>query len=300
MNEQKVIALGFFDGVHRGHAALLRRTVQRARELGVRSAAFTFDRSPREFVTGVPVPLLTDVEERVDLIRSLYGVSEVIVAPFDRDMMTMSWRDFLDGLLVGEHHAVHLVAGHDYRFGHRNEGTPALLREYCASHGLGCDIVEKVTLHGVTVSSTYIRTLVESGDVSRAAEYLGHPYALRGTVAHGQCIGTRRLFPTANLLPDGAHILPAHGVYATRVRLDDGSVYPGVTNVGVRPTVSEDGRVTVETHLVGFSGDLYGRAVRVEFLAWLRPEQRYPSTEALHAQIERDIAAASALHERAD
>ena len=295
MNKPNVIALGFFDGVHLGHAALLQKTVQRAQELGAHSAAFTFDRSPREFVTGKSVPLLTTADERAALITGLYAIERVIVAPFDHAMMTMPWRDFLDHLLVGQYHAVHLVAGHDYRFGYRNEGTPELLRAYCADHGLGCDIIDKVELDGITVSSTYIRTLVESGDMSRATAFLGHPYSLGGTVAHGQRIGTSRLFPTANLLPDAAHIVPAHGVYATRVHLSDGRVYPGVTNVGVRPTVSSSGKVTVETHLAGFSGDLYGRNIRVDFLAYLRPEQKFPSTPALHDQIERDIAAACAL-----
>ena len=289
MTEKTVIALGFFDGVHIGHGALLRRTLERARELGAEPAAFTFDRSPREFVTGVPVPLLTDVRERCALIREEYGIGRVIVAQFDRAMMTMGWRDFLEDLLVGKHHAVHLVAGHDYRFGHRNEGTPELLRAWCAEHGLGCDVIPKVELDGTTVSSTYIRSLVESGELERAAAFLGRPYALSGRVAHGRGLGTSALVPTVNLALTGARVLPPRGVYASRTRLPDGTRLPSVTNVGVRPTVGADGAVCVETHLIGYDGDLYGAEVRVELLRFLRAERQFASVEELHRQIERDI-----------
>lgn len=289
MTQKTVIALGFFDGVHIGHGALLRKTVARARELGAESAAFTFDRSPKEFVTGATVPLLTGVEERGALMRRLYGVERVIVAQFDRKLMTMPWEDFLGVLLVGRHHAVHLVAGHDFRFGYRNEGDPARLQAWCASHGVGCDVIPAVTLDGVTVSSTHIRALVEAGDMERAAAFLGHPYTLAGVVEHGKHLGTEALFPTVNLRPEPWHVLPRFGVYAVRVRLPDGTTCPGVTNVGVRPSIKDDDSVTVETNLIGFDGDLYGAALRVELLRYLRPERRFATMAELHAQIEQDI-----------
>ena len=292
MEEKKVIALGFFDGVHIGHGALLRRAAERARELDAVPAAFTFDRAPKEFVTGIPVPLLTSVAERAALIRERYGVERTIVAAFDRAMMTRSARDFLEGLLVERYRAVHLVAGHDYRFGYKNEGTPELLCAWCAEHGVGCDIIPKVELRGVTVSSTHIRALAEDGDMEAAAAFLGHPYALTGTVRHGKHLGTEELFPTVNLMPEPWRVLPRFGVYAVRAVLPDGGAYAGVTNVGVRPTVVDDDRVTVETHLVGFDGDLYEKEIRVEFLRYLRPERRFGSMAELHRQIERDIAAA--------
>lgn len=290
----KVIALGFFDGVHLGHGALLQKTVQRARELGAHSAAFTFDRSPKEYVTGERVPLLTDVQERGALARELYGVEELLVEPFDDQMMTMPWEAFVTDLLVGKYGAVHLVAGHDYRFGHKNGGTPERLLALCRSLGLGCDIIPKVELDGVTVSSTLIRSLVEAGDMERASRFLGHPYAVRGTVCHGYGIGKKSLFPTANLALDTHAILPARGVYATRVELE-GKEYPGVTNVGVRPTVSEGGEVSLETYVLDFEGDLYGRELRVAFLKKLREEQRFESTASLHERIEKDIAAVREL-----
>ena len=291
MAERTVIALGFFDGVHIGHGALLRKTVERARELNATSAAFTFDRAPKEFVTGVAVPLLTGVDERRALIRELYGIVHTIVAPFDNAMMTMPWRSFLE-LLVSRHGAVHLVAGHDYRFGYKNEGTPDILRAWCAEHGLGCDIIPKVEFHGVTVSSTHIRTLVEAGDMAGAAAFLGHPYTVIGTVKHGKHLGTEELFPTVNLMPEPWRVLPRFGVYAVRVMLDDGTVYPGVTNVGIRPTIVDDNRVTIETNLIDFDGDLYGKELKIEFLRYLRGEKKFSSMAELHAQIARDIDAA--------
>ncbi len=291
MTKKRVIALGFFDGVHLGHGALLEKTLERASELGVHSAAFTFDRSPREFVTGVRVPLLTDTVERGRLVTAQYGLGELLVEPFDEAMMTMPWEEFLTELLVNKYGAVHLVAGHDYRFGHKNGGTSERLLEKCRELGLGCDIIPKVELDGVTVSSTYIRGLVEAGDMERAARFLGHPYAVRGTVCHGYGIGKARLFPTANLALDEHAILPTFGVYATRVYVD-GCEYAGVTNVGVRPTVGTGGEVSVETYVLDFAGDLYGKELRVEFLKFLRGEQRFETTEALHERIERDIAAA--------
>ena len=163
--ERTVIALGFFDGVHRGHGALLQKTVQRAGELGAIPAVFTFDRPPKEVVTGRPMPLINSPEDRADLARRIYGIQQVILAPFDEAMMTMPWQDFITELLVKHHGAVHLVAGHDYHFGYKNQGDPRLLQEKCRELGIGCDIIPKVELEGVTVSSTYIRTLVDFAGV---------------------------------------------------------------------------------------------------------------------------------------
>ena len=299
MAEKTVIALGFFDGVHIGHGALLRKTVARARELDATPAAFTFDRAPKEFVTGANVPLLTSVDERRRAIRELYGIERTIVAPFDNAMMTMPWRDFLEKLLVGKYHAVHLVAGHDYGFGYKNEGTPALLRDWCAARGVGCDIVARVELRGVTVSSTHIRALVEDGDMAGAAAFLGRPYTVCGTVRHGKHLGTEELFPTVNLMPEPWRVLPRFGVYATRVTLPDGNAYAGVTNVGIRPTIVDDNRVTIETYLVGFDGNLYEQEIRLEFLRYLRPERKFDAMAELHAQIERDVAQAKELWNKA-
>ena len=288
--EKTVIALGFFDGVHRGHGALLRKAAERAAELDAAPAVFTFDRSPKEFVTGKPVLLINSNDDRRDIIRRVYGIQQVIFAPFDREMMTMPWQDFITELLVKKYGAVHLVAGHDYRFGHKNEGTVERLREKCRELGLGCDIIPKVEIEGITVSSTYIRTLLEQGDVERAALFLGHPHCLSQTVRHGQRLGRTIGIPTVNLAVPAHVLTPNKGVYITRAFLPDGRSCPGVTNVGTRPTVTDGDAVSVETYLLGFDGDLYGQTVRLEFHKRLRGEVKFPSLEALRQEILRNVA----------
>ena len=283
--KEKVIALGFFDGVHLGHAALLRRTVEVAAQRGVTPAVFTFDRPPKEVLTGIPCPLINSPEDRRELVRRLYGIQEVIMVPFDREMMTTPWDKFVTDILVDRYHAVHLVAGHDHHFGHKNQGSPELLMEKCAELGLGCDIIPKVEVGGITVSSTYIRRLVELGQISRANRFLGHPHTLTGSVRHGRGIGSSRLYPTANLIIPPHVLVPSHGVYVTRATLPDGTGYAAVTNVGTRPTVNNGTDVTVEACLLDFEGDLYGKTLRLEFFEHLRDEVRFDSLDALKAQI---------------
>ena len=286
--KERVIALGFFDGVHLGHGALLRRAAEEAALRGCTPAVFTFDRPPKEVVTGVPCPLINSPEDRRDLVRRLYRIQDVLMVPFDREMMTTPWDDFIVRILVGRYHAVHLVAGHDHHFGHRNQGTPELLAQKCAQLGLGCDIIPKVEVAGITVSSTYIRRLVELGQISRANRFLGHPHTLTDTVSHGKKLGSTLGFPTVNLhFPSGV-LVPAHGVYVTRVVFANGESRPAVTNVGVRPTVDDGDAVTVEGFILHFDGDLYGQTIRVEFYDYLRGERKFDTLEELRAEVMRN------------
>ena len=285
-----VIALGFFDGVHLGHQALMARAVERGREHGLEPAVFTFDRSPREFVTGKPVPLLTSPEERRRLVEESFPIRRVIVAKFDRAMMTMPWMDFLR-VLAGRYNAGWLVAGHDFRFGHRNEGDAALLARGAAELGMGWDIIPAVAVDGVAVSSTRIRSLLEEGRAEEAGRLLGRPFSIAGTIAHGKGLGSRIGRPTLNLLPGGDQMIPARGVYVAAAELA-GRRFPAVTNVGVRPTVDRDGGVTVESHLLEAEGDFYGESCRVSLLKRLRPEEEFPGLRELQAQIAADAEAA--------
>jgi len=301
--QRRVIALGFFDGVHMGHGALLRRVKETADALGAEPAAFTFDKSPTAALTGQTIPLLSTLEDRTELMAQLYGIKSVIIAPFDT-MQHMDWEEFIADYLVEKMGAVHVVAGHDFHFGYMGEGNPERLRAKCQALGVGCDIIPKVELDGVTVSSTYIRTLIAQGEMERAVEFLGHPYRLTRQVTHGKRLGSRLGFPTVNLrIPEGV-IVPAFGVYATRVwvlpvwpdnheppgpqHLPGEGPYMAVTNVGVRPTVEDGDQVTVESFLLDFDGDLYGRTVRVEFYKHLRPERKFPSVEALAEEIQHN------------
>lgn len=291
---KRVIALGFFDGVHLGHQALMKKTVERAAEYGVRPAVISFDAHPDTFVHGVEVPLLGSAADRKDLISRVGRIDDIIMIHFDRRFMQMAWDDFLSSVRE-DLGAVHLVFGNDFSCGFKGQGTAPRIAAWCAAHDMGCDTVSEVYVDGIVVSSTYIRTLVADGDMERAARFLGHPHSLTDTVGYGYKIGRSIGAPTINTrIPEGV-IVPRHGVYATRVWLPEGPK-PAVTNVGVRPTFDNDDRLTVESNILDFNGNLYGSQVRLDFLKFLRDEKKFPSAEALGEQIQRDIDEARTLN----
>ncbi len=284
---QRVIALGFFDGVHTAHGALLRRVKEVAAERNAVPAAFTFDCHPSARLSGRSVPLLTSVEDRAFLMQSRYGMEEILVASFD-EMMQMNWADFISHYLAGEQSAVHVVCGNDFRFGWKGEGNPERLKSKCAELGIGCDVIGAIELDGIRVSSTYIRTLIESGDMERAAEFLGHPHILSDIVTPGKRLGRTLGFPTVNLHFQPGVIVPAYGVYAAKVYLEDGSEQIAAVNVGVRPTVEAVSEPNVEAFLLDFEGDLYGQRVRVEFYHRIRGERKFPNVETLTQEVLRN------------
>ncbi len=286
---KRVVALGFFDDVHLGHQALLKKTVERAAEIGATPSVISFDLHPDTLVRGVSVPLINSVAGRKDLIRRVGGIEDVIMIHFDERFMRTPWDEFLR-VMKEKLGAVHLVTGYDFSCGWKGQGTAPRIAAWCKDNGLGCDIIDKILMEDVVVSSTYIRELVAAGDMATAARYLGHPHTLIDTVGYGYKIGRQLGAPTINTrIPEGV-IVPRHGVYATRVWLPDGPK-AAVTNVGVRPTFGDDNEVTVESNILDFSGDLYGAQVRLEFFAFLREEKKFDSPEALRLQIDRDIAA---------
>lgn len=294
---KRVIALGFFDGVHRGHGELLKKTRQRAEEIGAMPSVLSFDVHPDTLVFKKEVPLINSAIGREDLIRRYYGIDNVVFLHFNQHVMHMPWKEFIDSL-IAELNIAWIVVGHDFCFGYKGEGTAARLREYCEGRGIGCDIIPALSVDGRVVSSTYIRELIADGDIETANRFLGHPHTLSDTVHSGYHLGTDLDAPTINMyFPDGV-LVPRHGVYATRVIIEDGSGYIAVTNVGVRPTVSSSGRVSVESHLLDYSGNLYGRQARVEFYAFLRGEVKFGSYEELAAQIKKDAASARAYFEK--
>ena len=288
---KRVIALGFFDGVHIGHGALLKRAAELAEELGALPSVMTFDIPPMK-----SVELITSPAERAAIIHEQYGIDDIILLHFDEELRKMRWNDFI--LMLREKYgAVCLVAGYDFRFGYMGEGDSEKLKTQCAALGLGSEIIGKVELCGEAVTSTRIRELIAQGDLEKAAEYLGHPFSISGRVAHGRRIGHALGAPTVNLTPPMGKLLPARGVYASRTVLDSGEAFCGITNVGVRPTVSDSGIVSIETHLFDFDADLYGREIKVEFLKFLRGERRFSDISELRAQIELDGAAAQKYFE---
>lgn len=286
---KRVIALGFFDGVHVGHGALLRLARQKADELGCTAAALTFEPHPNVVIFGEKTPLINTLSERRRLMTGLYGIEEMLVLPFDRAFMEMDWQDFVRDVLAEQFEAVHVVCGFDYTFGHRGLGNARNLQALCKELGMGCDVVEKVELLGGEVSSTRIRALLEQGRLEEANALLGHNHLISGQVVHGKELGRVLGFPTANL-PLGEDLAePKRGVYAARVTLENGAVYKAVINVGSRPTFCDGTHITVESYLLDFEGDLYGQEITVELVKFLRPEQKFGSVDELKQTVLKDI-----------
>lgn len=288
MKQQIVLALGFFDGLHIGHAALLHTARRRADHLGCRAAVLTFDTHPDLLVHGQAVKLINTAQDRERMAREIFGMDGVLTCRFDRDMMQMPWERFVEQILAERYGAAHVVCGENFRFGCGGQGTPERLRDKCAALGIGCDVVPDVRLNGMTVSSTYIRQLLQAGGMEQANRCLGHPHQLTGIVCSGRKIGRTLGIPTANLrLPDGI-LQPALGVYASTVQVGD-QIYPAVTNIGTRPTVG-GGHVTVEPWILDFEGDLYQRKITVRFYRFLRPERKFDTLDELKAEIVRNAA----------
>ncbi len=286
--EKRVLALGFFDGVHLGHQALLNACRELAQRIGCEAAAVTFDTHPLQYVSGNVPPLLNTPEDRVALLGQ-FGMSQVHTLRFDQALRNMHWRDFFY-LLTAELGAAGLVCGDDYRFGKGGEGTADKLSTLCSEAGIPCVIVPEQTVDGIRVSSTHIRGLIEQGAMEQAVRFLGHPHVLSGTVVAGRQLGRTIGIPTANLQLPSDIVQPRFGVYVCDV-IVDGKRCRAVTNIGTRPTVGGQ-HVTVEPWLLDFDGDLYGKNLTLEFLAFLRPEQKFENLEQLQHAIAADAKAA--------
>ncbi len=284
MNRQKrIYALGFFDGVHLGHQALLRECCALAAQQDCQAAALTFDTHPEALVLGKAPVLLNTPEDRLRLLRN-FGIGPVHTLKFDRQTMSMPWQDFFRMLL--DYGGAGFVCGDDFRFGFRGEGTAQKLKEACGELGLPCRVLPEQTLKNTRISSTHIRSLIEGGEMATAVRFLGHPHILTGQVVHGQKLGRKLGVPTANLrLPQGL-AAPKFGVYACRAQVG-GRSYPAVTNIGTRPTVSGHG-ITVETWFLDYEGDLYDHEITLEFYRFLRPEMKFSDLSALQRQIQAD------------
>lgn len=285
MKNQKIYALGYFDGVHLGHQALLSACRELARQQNCGCGAVTFLGHPEALLLGTAPGLINTPDDRKKLLMEQFHMDSVVELPFDKALMETPWQDFLTALT--EHHgAAGFVCGTDFRFGKGGQGTAQLLSEFCREHNLSCRLIPQQCLDDVRISSTHIRKLLEAGNILQANRFLGHPHMLCGTVSHGKQLGRTIGVPTANLpYPEGLLKLP-YGVYACKV-LVSGKFYTAVTNMGVRPTVAGEG-VTVESHLLNFNGDLYGTEIAVFFCDYIRPEQKFSDLAHLQKQIALD------------
>jgi riboflavin kinase/FMN adenylyltransferase len=302
------VAVGNFDGVHLGHRRLFETARARAARHGARAVALTFEPHPaRVLRPELAPPLLTPLPRKLELMAGC-GLDAVVVQPFDLAWAQTGARTFVERDLCGHLGAADVVVGYDFTAGHERARADAL-REMLLACGVSLDVIQPVTAEGLTVSSTKIREFLLEGRVDAAALLLGRPHDLEGLAERGAGRGRAFGFPTANLRPEG--MLPAHGVYAVRVRLGavgeggvtgtrDATDWNGVCNVGVKPTVEEGAPVTAEAHLLDFDGrDLHGQRVRIAFIERLRDERRFPSVAELKAQIARDVERAREVLARA-
>jgi riboflavin kinase/FMN adenylyltransferase len=283
-----VLTIGNFDGVHRGHRALFEMVNQRSQAIGGTPMAMTFEPHPmRVLRPAVNLPLITTLPQKLELIQES-GMAVTLIVRFDPHFAALSADDFVDKLLVGRIQAAEIVVGYDFAFGNKGLGDLELLKLKGEGHGIKVHVVGPVLKGGQPVSSTRVRQTVKAKDLALARQLLGRYYRIFGRVISGHGRGGRLLgFPTANLKVSD-ELLPGQGVYAVWVQVADGSKVMGVTNIGQNPTF-DGGGLNVETHLLDFEQDLYGRDITLHFVAYLRGEKRFSSPDELKAQIQSDV-----------
>lgn len=287
-----VLAIGNFDGVHLGHAALVRQLVAASARLQLAPTVLTFEPHPREFFAPESAPArLTTLREKLELLADC-GVSQTMICPFNGAFAALSADEFIEKVLVRGLQVKHLIIGDDFRFGRGRAGDFALLQAAGQRFGFTVEAMQSVTVDGERVSSSGVRRALASGDMAHAARLLGRPYIIDGQVSHGDKIGRQLGFATANIRIKH-NPLPMAGVFAVEVS-GLGEPLPGVANLGIRPTVGGT-RPLLEVHLFDFDRDIYGAHISVRFVHKLRHEQRFPNFDALKAQIAADAAAARAF-----
>ncbi len=283
MNTEKVFALGFFDGVHLGHQALLAQCRRLAEEKGCQAAAVTFDVTPASVFSGQKPNMINTAADRLHLLAQ-YGMASVALYQADRQTLGMPWRVFLEELLAKG--GVGFVCGEDFRFGKGGEGNAEVLQAFCREKNLPCVVVAEQKMDGRRISSTRIRCLLENGQPEQANRLLGHPHILSGRVVKGKQLGRTMGFPTANVLLPPELLVPKAGVYACKV-IAEGREYSAVVNVGICPTVGGEA-IKAEAFLLDFDSDLYGKTVTIAFYKFLRPEKKFSSLEELQAEIAKN------------
>ncbi|OGX77925.1 riboflavin biosynthesis protein RibF [Exiguobacterium sp. SH31] len=289
-----VMVLGFFDGVHIGHQAVIEHAKQRAEQLDVPVTVVTFDPHPKQVLSNNAdaVRYITPLKRKLQRIAAL-GVERCLVLTFTKQLASLSPQQFVDDYLIGAG-AVHVTAGFDYSYGKFGEGTMETM-PYHARGRFTTSVVAEQTSDGDKVSSTRIRKLLGAGSVDLASELLGAPYVICGEVIHGDARGRTIGYPTANMVMDASYVMPRLGVYATRVRLEDGRTFDAMTNVGRRPTFYDTGDVSIESHLFDFSEDLYGQLLEIEWVHYLRDERAFDGLDSLIAQLKQDETAARTI-----
>lgn len=287
LNMPSAVAIGKFDGIHRGHQSLLQHILEQKNH-GLQAVVFTFEPSPAVLFSGVELPELTTGKEKRGIFEKL-GVDVLIEFPLDFTTAAIEPEQFIERVLVGQMKTAYIAAGADLSFGKEGRGNAELLEKFAGQFGYRTEIIEKVCLEGVEISSSYVREVVKSGDMERAERLIGEAYSVCGVVAHGKKLGRRLGMPTVNLLPEKEKLLPPYGVYFSEVSVGE-RVYKGITNIGCKPTVNDEKQVGVETYLYDFAQDIYGREITVRLFSFHRPERKFESVDALKRQMADDIA----------
>lgn len=280
------VTLGKFDGMHLGHQLLMNEVLSYQAK-GYTAVMFSFLMHPGTVFFDKDFELIFTEEEKLSRLKRT-GMDVLVSYPFDENTRSMEPEDFIKEVLIGKMDAKVIVVGDDYRFGHKRRGDVTLLKELEESFGYKVIVFEKKKLHDVIISSTEIRAALKEGNMEAANEMLGQPFSIIGTVLHGRKIGRTLGLPTTNILPAKNKFLPPNGVYFSN-SIIDGKVYPGVTSIGYKPTVGEEKNKGVETYILDFDQDLYGRDIEIELLHYQRPEYKYDSLEALKKQMDIDI-----------
>lgn len=287
IEEPTALSLGKFDGVHRGHEALISHLLEKKKE-GLKAAVFTFDIPPKKLTENNNYRVLSTNEEKREILQER-GIDYLLQCPFTKEVMCMEPEAFVDWI-VRSLHVKSIVVGADFRFGHNRRGDHALLAQLSDTYGYTLRVVDKLQYEGRDISSSFVREQIICGAIEKANFLLGYPFFVKSEVIHGRQLGRKLGIPTINMELPAEKLLPPKGVYATAVDIR-GKTYIGVTNVGCKPTVNHSNKVNVETHILDFSGDLYGYQMRVRFYSFIRPEQKFTSVEMLKEQMERDICA---------
>ena len=284
--EMSAITLGKFDGIHKGHQKLMKMILAK-KEQGLKSVVFTFGQMPGTFFFGKGRTILTRKERQLHLERM--GIDYMIECPFVPEVIQMEPEKFIEDVLVNQLHVKYIAVGPDFRFGHNRKGSVGILKKMAPVYGYEVEVFDKECLEDKVISSTYVRHMLEIGEMETVQKLLGYPYYVSGTVVHGHAIGRKLGIPTINLIPDDDKMLPPNGVYLTKTIWEEKQIF-GITNVGCKPTISGEEAKGIETHLYDFDGDLYDKELTVEFYAYHRPERRFESLEDLKSQLARDAA----------
>lgn len=283
----KIIALGNFDGLHRGHQALIREAVLQSKKEGALSACLLFKHHTTALLSDHSQCYLTSVEDKIALLDQ-FGIDVVFLKEFDQKFRSLTKEDFIENVLKNQLHASCVIVGNDFRFGVKAQGTVWDLKKAQENHRLNVSVVDDVLYQGKRISSTRIREAVLAGRVEEAGDMLGRPFQLSGRVVHGSHRGQSKLnFPTANLELHFPYVLPTNGVYLTEVFWEDEHAY-GMTDIGTNPTFTDQSVLKIETHIFDFHGDLYGKNMRLNFLRFERRDIKFRCAEELSAQMKED------------